>query len=212
VFAVGRNENLPCAVVRFGNVIGSRGSVVPVFLRQILDGGPVTLTDPDMKRYFMTIPEAVSLVLQAGSMRQERKVFLLDMGEPASILHMARQMIRLAGLRPDEDIEIAVTGRRPGERLIEKLHDDDESVEPTSHPSIWSVKSTRDCEPEMLVDALCTLERDCADANSFVAIQRLDQLLRASGVPCDLGNDWSADVAPGPFVGEAAHPGNAMVD
>ena len=212
VFAVGRSENLPCAVVRFGNVIGSRGSVVPVFLRQILDGGPVTLTDPDMKRYFMTIPEAVSLVLQAGSMQAERKIFLLDMGEPASILHMARQMIRLAGLRPDEDIEIEVTGRRPGERLIEKLHDDDESVEPTSHPSIWSVKSTRDCEPAALVDALGTLERDCAEANSVVAIQRLDQLLRANGVPCALGTDRSADVAPGPFVDEALHPGNAMVD
>jgi FlaA1/EpsC-like NDP-sugar epimerase len=212
VFAVGRSENLPCAVVRFGNVIGSRGSVVPVFLRQILDGGPVTLTDPDMKRYFMTIPEAVSLVLQAGSMQAERKIFLLDMGEPASILHMARQMIRLAGLRPDEDIEIEVTGRRRGERLIEKLHDDDESVEPTSHPSIWSVKSTRDCEPSTLIDALGTLERDCAEANSVVAIQRLDQLLRASGVPCALGNDRSADVAPGPFVSEALHPGNAMVD
>jgi FlaA1/EpsC-like NDP-sugar epimerase len=213
VFAVGRDENLPCAVVRFGNVIGSRGSVVPVFLRQILDGGPVTLTDPDMKRYFMTIPEAVSLVLQAGSMRQERKIFLLDMGEPASILHMARQMIRLAGLRPDEDIEIEVTGRRRGERLIERLHDDDESVERTSHPSIWSVKSTRDCEPAALVDALRTLERDCAEAEGVLAIQRLDQLLRASGVPCDLARDRpDIDLAPEQPAGDVRGSSSAMVE
>jgi FlaA1/EpsC-like NDP-sugar epimerase len=161
----------------------------------------------------MTIPEAVSLVLQAGSMRQERKIFLLDMGEPASILHMARQMIRLAGLRPDEDIEIEVTGRRRGERLIERLHDDDESVERTSHPSIWSVKSTRDCEPAALVDALRTLERDCAEAEGVLAIQRLDQLLRASGVPCDLARDRpDIDLAPEQPAGDVRGSSSAMVE
>jgi FlaA1/EpsC-like NDP-sugar epimerase len=186
VFAVGRSQGLPCAVVRFGNVIGSRGSVVPVFLRQILDGGPVTLTDPDMKRYFMTIPEAVSLVLQAGSMADEGKVFLLDMGEPASILDMARQMIRLAGLRPDEDIEIKITGRRRGERLIETLHDENETIGRTSHPSIRSVTPTSVCDPERLYSSLRVLERRCAEENRSETINRLEQLLRASGVRCDL--------------------------
>jgi FlaA1/EpsC-like NDP-sugar epimerase len=189
VFAVGREYGLPSAVVRFGNVIGSRGSVVPVFLRQILDGGPVTLTDPEMKRYFMTIPEAVSLVLQAGSMTDGGKIFLFDMGEPASILAMARQMIRLAGLRPDEDIEIKVTGRRPGERLVERLYDENESVAPTSHPSIWSVTPLTDSDPATLFSALHMVEGNCGDADGAAAIRFLERLLVASGVPCDLRLD-----------------------
>ncbi len=196
VFTVGRECGLPCAVVRFGNVIGSRGSVVPIFLRQILDGGPVTLTDPDMKRYFMTIPEAVSLVLQAGSMADDGKIFLLDMGEPASILDMARQMIRLSGLRPDEDIEIKVTGRRRGERLIEKLHDDNETVGPTSHPSISSVTPSFDLEPEEVFSSLRVLERTCAEANASAAIRLLEQLLQAGGVSCDLNPDVRLDGTP----------------
>jgi FlaA1/EpsC-like NDP-sugar epimerase len=193
VFTVGREYGLPCAVVRFGNVIGSRGSVVPTFLRQILDGGPVTLTDPDMKRYFMTIPEAVGLVLQAGSMADEGKIFLLDMGEPASILDMARQMIRLSGLRPDEDIEIKITGVRRGERLIEKLHDDNETVGPTSHPSVLSVTPSVDFEPEELFSSLRMLEQTCAEENGFTAIRLLERLLQASGVRCDLNLDLSLD-------------------
>ena len=123
VFQVGSEHHLPYAAVRFGNVLGSRGSVVPTFLRQILDGGPVTVTDPEMTRYFMTIPEAVSLVLQSGAMADEGKVFLLDMGKPVSIIDLARQMIRLSGLRPDEDVAIEITGARAGERLHEQLHD-----------------------------------------------------------------------------------------
>jgi FlaA1/EpsC-like NDP-sugar epimerase len=194
VFTVGRQRGLPCAVVRFGNVIGSRGSVVPTFLRQILDGGPVTLTDPDMKRYFMTIPEAVSLVLQAGSMADEGKIFLLDMGEPASILDMARQMIRLSGLRPDEDIEIKVTGLRRGERLIERLHDDNETIAPTSHPSIRSLTPKVDYEPAQLFDALRMLERSCAQGNGYATIRLLERLLQASGVRCELDLDLPLDV------------------
>jgi FlaA1/EpsC-like NDP-sugar epimerase/GNAT superfamily N-acetyltransferase len=186
VFALGREQGLPCAVVRFGNVIGSRGSVVPTFLRQILDGGPITLTDPEMRRYFMSIPEAVSLVLQAGSMADGGKVFLLDMGEPAAIQDVARQMIRLAGLRPDEDIEIKVTGRRPGERLIERLHDEHEAVGPTSHPSIWSVTPTIDNEAAQVLESLRQLEHQCAETSESVAISLLEQLLRSNGVPCHL--------------------------
>src|SRR5262245_12106886 len=194
VFSVGRSSDLPCAVVRFGNVIGSRGSVVPIFLRQILEGGPVTLTDPEMKRYFMTIPEAVSLVLQAGSMADEGKIFLLDMGEPASILDMARQMIRLSGLRPDEDIEIKITGRRRGERLTEKLHDDNEIVGRTSHPSIRSVTPKVVYEPEQLFSALRLLEHTCADRIGGASIKLLEGILRASGVRCELDLDMPLDI------------------
>ena len=211
VFSVGRARGLPCAVVRFGNVIGSRGSVVPIFLRQILDGGPVTLTDPDMKRYFMTIPEAVSLVLQAGSMADEGKIFLLDMGEPALILDMARQMIRLSGLRPEEDIQIKITGRRRGERLTEKLHDDNEAIGPTSHPSIRSLTPKVDYEPEQLFRALHRLERTCADGSGGAAIRLLEGVLRASGVRCELDVDVDDVSAPDANLAMALHRDNAVL-
>jgi FlaA1/EpsC-like NDP-sugar epimerase len=142
----------------------------------------------------MTIPEAVSLVLQAGSMADDGKVFLLDMGEPASILDMARQMIRLAGLRPHEDIEIKVTGRRRGERLIEKLHDDNETIEPTSHPSIWSVTPAVECDPRSVFRWLLAVERACAEANGVVSVRPLEQLLRASGVRCNLNLQHPLDL------------------
>lgn len=122
--------------VRFGNVIGSRGSVVPTFARQIETGGPVTVTHPDMARYFMSIPEAVSLVLQAAAFGKSDEIFMLEMGEEVSIVELARRMIRLRGLRVQEDIEIAFTGVRPGEKLHEQLAYGEESLEETSHPRI----------------------------------------------------------------------------
>jgi FlaA1/EpsC-like NDP-sugar epimerase len=129
------------ASVRFGNVLASAGSVVQIFQRQIASGGPVTVTHPEMRRYFMSIPEAVQLVVQASTMSKASEVFVLDMGEPVLITELARNMIRLAGLVPDEDIEIRFTGLRPGEKLFEELSLDGEDILPTFHEKIKIFRS-----------------------------------------------------------------------
>jgi FlaA1/EpsC-like NDP-sugar epimerase len=127
--------------VRFGNVLGSRGSVVPTFLRQIAAGGPVTVTHPEMRRYFMTIPESVQLVLQAGALGRGGEVFVLDMGEPVKVADLAADLIRLAQHDSGGDIEIRFTGTRPGEKLFEELFFSAENAAPTDHPKVLRAKN-----------------------------------------------------------------------
>lgn len=130
-------------VVRFGNVLGSRGSVVPIFKQQVANGGPVTITHRDMQRYFMTIPEAVSLVLQAMSIGNDGEVFVLDMGDPIKILHLAEQVIRLSGFEPYRDIDIVETGIRNGEKLFEEILTNTEGISSTSHERLFIAKQER---------------------------------------------------------------------
>jgi FlaA1/EpsC-like NDP-sugar epimerase len=151
--------------VRFGNVLGSAGSVVPIFRQQIAHGGPVTVTHPEMRRYFMTIPEAAQLVIQAGAMGKSGAIMLLDMGIPVRIVDLARDMITLSGFRPDIDIKIEFQGIRPGEKLFEELRTTGEDVLPTPHHKIF-VWQSRYCAVEDIANALGRLETVASGAST----------------------------------------------
>ena len=162
--------------VRFGNVMGSAGSVIPIFRDQILHGGPVTVTHPDMVRYFMTIPEASQLVLQAGAMGNGGEIFILDMGEPVKILDLAQEMIRLFGLRPYEDVDIVFTGIRPGEKLFEELETAGETIAKTRHPKIFIGNLTPSWSGDY-EDSLRRLEELAVDSQEGALRQLLNSLL-----------------------------------
>jgi FlaA1/EpsC-like NDP-sugar epimerase len=168
--------------VRFGNVLGSSGSVIPIFRKQIARGGPVTVTHPEMTRFFMTIPEAASLVVQAGAMDgvawNGGRVFVLDMGEPVKILDLARNMIRLSGKRPDEDVAIDFVGVRPGEKLHEELWNESEQVVPTAHPKILAATRPH-VDPAWLEDELDELGQLAEAGDTLGVVARLGKIVRA---------------------------------
>ena len=159
--------------VRFGNVLGSSGSVIPLFHKQIAEGGPVKVTHPDMTRYFMTIPEASMLVLQSAIQGTGGEIFVLDMGKPVRIVDLARQMIELSGLKPDEDIQIEFTGTRPGEKLFEEVTHKGENFAPTTHPKICRFIS----QPLELTRLRQTLESLCAQIH-LISPEQIKRLLR----------------------------------
>ena len=147
--------------VRFGNVLGSSGSVIPIFEQQIAARMPVTVTHPEVTRYFMSIPEAAQLILQAGAMAEGGEIFILDMGQPVRIADMARDLIRLHGLEPDRDVTIRFTGLRPGEKLYEELITEGEGIVPTLHEKIRVIRG-RHCDAAALdrdIDALIELAK-----------------------------------------------------
>lgn len=171
------NGRLSSVAVRFGNVLGSNGSVVPLFQRQIAEGGPVTVTHPDVSRFFMTIPEAVELVLMAGILGKGGETFILDMGQPVKIVDLARKLITLAGLKSDRDIKLLFTGLRPGEKLHEELLIEGEDILPTEHEKIKQIRANHHLEPvktDRVASALKDLDR-------LISLQDGEGLMRYLG-------------------------------
>jgi len=179
VSAYGKNSKTKFAAVRFGNVLDSSGSVIPLFRKQIEQGGPVTVTDKEMKRYFMTITEASQLVIQAGALCNQGDVFVLDMGEPIKIYDLAKEMIKLMGLEPGQDIEIKITGLRPGEKLFEELMTEEEKSimqSHTSHEKIF-VAQVGEVDGEKLAKDISELERLAWQEDSEGIIKKMQEML-----------------------------------
>ena len=182
VLDAARRTGRAYSVVRFGNVLGSRGSVVPLFKRMIASGGPLQITHPDMERYFMTIPEAVHLVLQAASMGQGGEAFLLNMGKQIRILDLAEDLIRLSGLEPGRDIEIVFTGIRPGEKLREELWEDDKTYGKTEHPDIFRSKGEDLVTSDALASILSRLSVMVSASRTDEIISLLDETIPGAAI------------------------------
>jgi FlaA1/EpsC-like NDP-sugar epimerase len=177
-----RQSERAFTVVRFGNVLGSRGSIIPIFKQQIANGGPVTITHPDMFRFFMTIPEAVYLVLQAASMENGGETFVLNMGEPIRVLSLAEDLIRLSGLEPHRDVEISFTGIRPGEKMTEELWEEGAPLLKTLHPDIFCLDSEGSLPMLSLSQALDSLTAAAHSGDSEAMISLLDELIPGSSI------------------------------
>jgi len=182
VLNAARESKRAFTVVRFGNVLGSRGSIIPIFKNQIASGGPVTITHPDMYRFFMTIPEAVYLVLQAPSMENGGETFVLNMGEPVRILDLAEDLIRLSGLEPQRDIEIEYTGIRPGEKLTEELWDEGTPLAKTLHPDIFRLENDASFSSLNLPQAIDSLSALSHSEATEAIIKLLDELIPGSSI------------------------------
>src|SRR6266511_1445109 len=184
VLNAARESHGAFTVVRFGNVLGSRGSIIPIFKQQIANGGPVTITHPDMFRFFMTIPEAVYLVLQAASMENSGETFVLNMGEPIRILSLAEDLIRLSGLEPERDIEISYTGIRPGEKLMEELWDEGTPLVKTLHPDIFRLEAdvSRFASSLSLSQAIDALSASATAGDTNAIVDLLDELIPGSSI------------------------------
>jgi len=171
-----RESRTQFVTVRFGNVLNSVGSVIPLFKRQIAKGGPITVTHPDIFRYFMTIPESVQLIMQAGAMGRGGEIFLLDMGEPIKITDLARDMITLSGLVPEKDIKIVFTGLRPGEKLYEELLTDGEEITSTLHKKI-KVAAAENVDVEVLTRQIEELFESLCDGFSFTTLEMIKKIV-----------------------------------
>ncbi len=193
---INAKSNTIYTAVRFGNVLGSRGSVIPVFKKQIAEGGPVTVTHPEMIRYFMTIPEAVQLVIQAGSLATGGEVFILDMGQPVKIAELASDLIRLSGLEPGKDIQIAYTGLRPGEKLFEEILTSEEGASATKHDRIFVSKQPVVANDILQVKLKEFEKQTLQEAGNPVVIKRLlKQLVPSYKLQEDEPSDQAEDVS-----------------